>query len=218
MKCVLRMIVPGLILVALLGSPALGQTRIGTVNLRKLFDSYWKRKDAEAALHDREAEMQKELEGRLKDFNNAKDEYQKLLQSAYDQSLSAEERNKRKKSAEDKLKSLKEMEDELNKMNRAAVQERDERRKRVRDNLLNDINVVITAKAKQAGYSLVIDTEGETINGTKVVLYSTGENDITKEIADQLNIGAPADSSKTDDKKEEKKPEKTDDKKKGSKK
>src|SRR5207247_360789 len=135
-------------------------------------------------------------------FDTAKEDYQKLLQGAYDQSLSAEEREKRKKSAEDKLKQLKEMEDELKKLDRSAAQERDERRKRVRDNLLADINSIVTAKAKAAGYSLVIDTEAETVNGTKLVLYSTMENDLTEEVLKQLNAGAPADSSKPEEKKD----------------
>jgi outer membrane protein len=200
----------GLFLLTLLGCPAWGQTRIGTINLRKTFDNYWKRKDAEAALKEREIDVQKELESRLKEFNTGKEDYQKLLTGAYDQSLSADERDKRKKSAEDKLKQLKEMEDELKKLDRSAAQDRDERRKRVRDNLLADINNIVTAKAKTAGYSLVIDTEAETPNGTKAVLYSTMENDLTEEVLKQLNAGAPSDSSKP----EEKKPENKDDKKK----
>src|SRR5437763_12700827 len=100
MKCLFSKIVPGLVLITLLASPALGQTRIGTINLRKVFDSYWKRKDAEAALRERETDVQKELQGRLKEFDTGKEDYQKLLQSAYDQSVSTEERDKRKKSAE----------------------------------------------------------------------------------------------------------------------
>jgi len=212
MNSVFKKVVCGLFLLALLGSPAWGQSRIGTINLRKAFDNYWKRKEAEAALREREQEMAKELESRLKDFNSAKDDYQKLLTASYDQSLSADEREKRKRSADDKLKSLKEMEDDLKKLDRSATQDRDERRKRVRDNLLANINDIVSAKAKTAGYTMVIDTEAETPNGTKVILYTTGENDLTEEVLKQLNAGAPADSGKP----EEKKPEPKDDKKKGA--
>ena len=213
MNCLLRRIIFSLFLAALLGSPAWAQGRIGTINLRKTFDNYWKRKDAEAALKGRETEVGKELQARFKEFDSGKEEYQKLLTSAYDQSLSAEERDKRKKSAEDKLKQLKEMEDELKKLDRSATQDRDERRKRVRDNLLADINSIVQAKAKAAGYSMVIDTEAETPNGTKVILYTTMDNDITEEVLKQLNTGAPSEaSSKSDEKKDDKK----DDKKKSS--
>jgi len=209
MNCFSRRLILSFFLVALLGSPAWGQTRIGTINLRKTFDNYWKRKDAEAALKDRETEVAKELQARFKEFDAGKEEYQKLLTGAYDQSLSPEERDKRKKSAEDKLKQLKEMEDELKKLDRSATQDRDERRKRVRDNLLADINNIVQAKSKAAGYSMVIDTEAETPNGTKVVLYNTMENDITEEVLKQLNTGAPSEtSSKPDEKKDGKKDDK----------
>jgi outer membrane protein len=213
MTSFLRKVLCGLVLLTLVGSPAFGQARIGTINLRKAFDNYWKRKEAEAALREREQEMAKELESRLKEFNSSKEEYQKLLTASYDQSLSADERDKRKRSAEDKLKSLKEMEDDLKKLDRSASQDRDERRKRVRDNLLANISDIVTAKAKAAGYTMVIDTEAETPNGTKVILYSTMENDLTDEVLKQLNTGAPADTGKP----EEKKPEPAkDDKKKTS--
>src|SRR5215510_2378850 len=137
MKCFLREFVLGLLLTSLMSSPAWAQTKIGTINLKRTFDNYWKRKDAEAALKDREIDIQKELQSMMSDFEKAKEEYQKLLTSANDQAVSSDEREKRKKSAEDKLKQLKEMQDNLTKMDRQAVEERNERRKRVRDNLLN---------------------------------------------------------------------------------
>ena len=214
MNCFLRKIVCGLFLLALLGTPAWGQNRIATINLKKAFENYWKKKEAEAALKEREQEMAKELESRLKEFNSAKEDYNKLVTAAFDQSLSSDEREKRKRSADDKLKSLKEMEDDLKKLDRSATQDREERRKRVRDNLLANINDIVVAKAKAAGYTMVIDTEAETANGTKVILYSTMDNDLTDEVLKQLNAGAPSESSA---KPEEKKPEATkDDKKKGS--
>ena len=71
--------------------------------------------------------------------------------------------------------------------------------------MLTDINTVLVAKAKTASYSMVLDTEAETVNGTKVILYSNNENDFTDEVLKQLNADAP---SETSEKKEEKKEEK----------
>ena len=50
MHKLLRKLLPALLLISLLGSSASAQTRIGTVDLRKIFDSYWKTKQADAAL------------------------------------------------------------------------------------------------------------------------------------------------------------------------
>jgi outer membrane protein len=215
MKSFLLKMVPGLLLLVMLSSPAMGQTKIGTVNLRKIFEGYWKKKDAEAALKDRETDIQKEIKTMMSDYDKAKEDYQKLLTAANDQAVSSDEREKRKRSAEDKLKKIKESEDRIKAYDRDAAEDIKERRKRVRDKLLNDINTVLVAKAKTASYSMVLDTEAETVNGTKVILYSNNENDFTDEVLKQLNADAP---SETSEKKPEPKEEKKNGKEKSSKK
>src|SRR6266478_864952 len=72
MKCFLRPFVLGLHLMGLLSGPAWAQTKIGTINLPKVFDNYWKRKDAETALKDRETDNKKELQSMMSDFNKAR--------------------------------------------------------------------------------------------------------------------------------------------------
>ena len=105
--------VPGLLLVSLLSGSAWAQGRIATVDLRKVFENYWKTKQADAALKDRAADMEKDHKTMIDDWKKAKDEYQTLLAEANNQTLSLEEREKRKKSAEDKLKQIKDAEDTI---------------------------------------------------------------------------------------------------------
>ena len=62
---------------------------------------------------------------------------------------------------------------------------------RMRENILGEIKVAVTAKAKAGGYSLVIDAAAETANATTAVVYSSGENDLTDAVLKQLNAGAP---------------------------
>ncbi len=68
-----------------------------------------------------------------------------------------------------------------------AVRQSDTMRKSV----LGEITDTVNAKAKAGGYSLVLDTAAETINGTRVFLYSNGENDLTTAVLEQLNAAAP---------------------------
>jgi len=96
-----------------MGGSAWAQGRIATVELRKVFDGYWKTKQADAALKDRAADIEKDHKNMLDDWKKAKDEYQTLLGDANNQTLSFEEREKRKKSAEDKLKQIKESEEAI---------------------------------------------------------------------------------------------------------
>jgi Skp family chaperone for outer membrane proteins len=71
-----------------------------------------------------------------------------------------------------------------------------EQSQRMRENILGEIKVAVTTKAKAAGYSLVIDAAAETANATTAVVYSSGENDLTDEVLKQLNAGAPIDVTK----------------------
>src|SRR6266704_5742043 len=150
MSNLIRKIVPGLLLLSLLSSPAWGQGRIATIDLRKVFDNYWKTKQADAALKDRAADMEKEHKNMLDDWKKAKEDYQGLLTSANDLAVSTDEREKRKKAAEDKLKYIKDQEDTITQYERQARATLDEQRRRMRDNILGEIRNVVNAKAKSS--------------------------------------------------------------------
>ncbi|HVM50934.1 MAG TPA: OmpH family outer membrane protein [Candidatus Acidoferrum sp.] len=199
MNRLLGKIIPGLLLVSLLTGSACAQSRLATVDLRKVFDGYWKTKKADAQLKERAADMEKEHKTMLDDWKKGKEEYSSLLGDANNQVLSPEERDKRKKAAEDKLKQLKETEDTIAQYERQARTTLDEQRKRMRDSILEEIKTALTAKAKSAGYSLVIDTASESANNTPVVLYTNNENDMTQTVLDQLNANAPQDLPNTED-------------------
>jgi outer membrane protein len=213
MKSLLCKLLAGLLLVSLMSSPAWAQGRAATVDLRKLFDGYWKTKQADAALKDRGADIEKDHKAMIEDWKKAKDEYQALLTEANNQTLSLEERERRKKSAEDKFKQIKESEDSIGQYERQARTTLDEQRKRMREKIVDEIRVTVKAKAVSAGYALVFDTASESANGTPVVLYSNNENDLTEAVLSQLNAGAPAEAPKAEDKAPDKKDEKKKDKK-----
>lgn len=205
MKSLLRNLVPAVLLVVLATASAQGQTRIGTVDLRKVFDNYWKTKQADAALKDRAADIEKEHKNMLDDYKKTKEDYQNLINEANNQTLSLEERDKRKKSAEDKFKQIRESEEAIAQYERQAKTTLEEQKKRMRESIIDEIRTTVTGKAKGAGYSLVFDTAAESINGTPIVLFTNNENDLTDAVVSQLNAGAPPDANKADDKKDTKK-------------
>ena len=90
MKNVLRKVISTLLLFFLLSGPAWAQSKVGTIDLRKVFDNYWKKKQAEAQLKDRQADMEKEDKNMLEDYKKMKDDYQGLLASANDQAVTPE--------------------------------------------------------------------------------------------------------------------------------
>jgi len=202
MNYLFRKTVLALCLVAFLGGTAFGQTRIGTIDLKKAFDTYWKRKEALSTLNDEKNDLEKDFKNMVEDAKKAREAYQKLLSDASDSAISSEEREKRKKLAEDKFKQVREKEEDATRFQRDAAARLDERQKRFTDTLVNEIRNVISAIAKTHGLAQVLDVS------SPVVLFTNGENDITDEVIKQLNANAPAAKADDTDKKDEKKSEK----------
>jgi Skp family chaperone for outer membrane proteins len=207
-KLIRAVVVPGFLLLLLSGSCAWGQTRIATVDLAKTFKRYWKTQQAEIALQERIADMDKELKNMVEDQKKTKEDYQNLLNEANDQARSPSEREKCKKSAEDKLKSLRDQEEGLNQYQSGARQRLADQRSRVQENLLGEIRSVVTAEAKSAGYALVLNSSGDAASGVPVVVFASSENDLTEKVIEQLNKAAPPDTTKAVEKKDGKKDDK----------
>lgn len=199
-----------MLVACLLASSATAQTRVATVNLRKLFDNYWKTKQADSAFKDRAADLEKERKSMLEEWKKSREDYQKFLTEANDQTLSVEERDKRKKSAEDKLKQIKEAEDNITQYDRQARSILDEQRKRMRDTIVEEIRSTVKGKATSGGFTLVVDTAAESATGTPMVLFSNNENDLTDAVLSQLNSGAPPETPAAEDKNKPKADEKKD--------
>jgi outer membrane protein len=201
MRKLLKKLIPALILLVGTSVFAQSQYRIATVDLGRVFTNYWKTKQAQTAIDDKRTDIEKTGKEMLDNFNKSKADYQKMLDSVNDPAVSAEERDKRKKNAEDKLKDLKDQDDALTQFDRGSRTSLDEQLKRTRDNIVSDIRTAVTAMAKSDGYTLVIDTAAQSVNVTPVILYSApGDNDITDKVIKQINMGAPIDMPKVDDK------------------
>ncbi|HXS69575.1 MAG TPA: OmpH family outer membrane protein [Candidatus Polarisedimenticolia bacterium] len=201
MRTLLKKLIPALILFAATSVFAQTQYRIATVDLGRVFTNYWKTKQAQSVIDEKRMDIEKTGKEMMDSFNKAKADYQKMMDSASDPAVSSEERDKRKKAAEDKLKDLKDQQDAIQQFDRGSTTSLDEQLKRTRDNIVSDIRTAVVAMAKSDGYSLVVDTAAQSVNMTPVVLYSApGENDITDKVLKQINMGAPVDMPKTDDK------------------
>ncbi|MDX1950842.1 MAG: OmpH family outer membrane protein [Verrucomicrobiota bacterium] len=168
------------------------QQKIGIINLKTVFDGYYKTKQADAQLKERAGEAEKVMKGMREDFEKARDEYRKLIEGSNDQAVSAEEREKRKKGAEGKLSELQEIEKSVVQFERQTRASLEEQKRRMRDTILDKIRELVNARAKTAGYTHVIDTAAESINQTPVLFYHSGQNDLTQEILTAMNADAPA--------------------------
>jgi len=179
---------------------AQGQVRIAVVDLKKVFDGYWRTKQADSQLKERAADFEKARNGLIEDYKKANEEFRTLLESAQDPALSADEREKRKKDLEKKQTDLREQEASIRTFDQNSRQALADQQGRMRESVLRDIRGVVDEKARAGGFNLVIDVAATTVNQTPVVMYNTlagTDSDISDGVLTQLNLNAPPDALKT---------------------
>ncbi len=186
------------LLALLVTQPVSAQSKYGIIDLKKVFDDFWKRKQADTQLKERGAEFEKQRKDLMDSYQKANEEYKKLIDSASDQALSTDERERRKKLAEDKLRDFSTLETQLNQFDRQARSILTELMTKMRENVLRQIQEVVANKAKAGGYTLVWDVASQSKNDTPIILYSSGENDLTDAVLQELNRDAPAEFLKSD--------------------
>ncbi len=197
MKSTLRTVWLALASSVLLAVSAQAQTKMAVVDLKKVFDGYWRTKQADAQLKERAADFEKARAGMLEDYKKANEEFQKVVEGVNDPAIAQGERDKRQQDAQKKQGELREIENSIRTFDNNSRQAIVEQQKRMRESVLRDIRGVVEEKSKAAGYTIVFDTAAESVNQTPMVLYTSllgSSEDLTEGVLKQLNANAPADA------------------------
>ena len=184
-----RTLLAGLV-AAVVAASAQAQTKLAVVNMKTVFDGYWKTKQSDATVKEREAEFKTERKKMEDDYEKLNGEFRELEKGSRDPAISAEEQKKRKDSANSKLLEIREIEQSVQNFDRNFRQQVADQITRMRENIFRDIREVVEAKAKSGGYGLVLNTAAE-ITQIPVFLYVSGLPDMTQEILTELNAKAP---------------------------
>ena len=176
--------------------------KIATIDLLKAFDSYWKTKLSNDQLKERGADFDKARVGMIEDLDLLREEYNRLNVSAQDPANSDEKRAADLKKTQEKISEFKRLEQQVIEFNKNAQKTLSDQTRRLRKGRLEEIQEVISTKAKELGYDLVIDSSQDVLlPRTPTVLFTNGKNDITAVVIDILNKDAvgkykPADPAK----------------------
>ena len=179
------------------------QTKIAVIDLKKVFDGYWRTKQADAQLKERAADFEKVNAGLVEDFKKAQEELRKGNEAINDPALSAEERDRRKKDLEKLFAEARDKQTSIQSFDQNSRQELGKQQARMRDSVIKDIKSVLDDKAKAGGYALVFDLAATTVNQTQVIMYTSlagTESDLTEPVLKQLNANAPPEGKKAADK------------------
>lgn len=192
----MKLILSALLLAASVATlvPAQAQTKIGVVDLQKVFDGYWRTKQAAAQLQERTGDFAKARSGLIEDYTKSNEELRQANEAANDPKLTAEEREQRMKDVERRLQDVREQENSIRTFDQNARQALGEQQGRMRESVLRDIKGVLDEKAKKRGFDLVFDLAATTLNRTTVIMYQTlagTEADLTEEVLKEINANAP---------------------------
>jgi outer membrane protein len=201
-------LLPAIVCAALITSalPAgAAELKVGVIELKKVFEGYYKTKLAQAALDEEVTGLKKDGKALEEDYAKAVEDYKKTIDEANNQAISADERDKRKKEAEGKMLRINDLKQTLQQFERTAGTNLAEKRRLTMGKILGEIKEAITARSKAGGFTLVLDTSTPDPMNLPTVLYSSGENDLTDTVLAALNANAPSDLPKTEPAKEQKK-------------
>jgi outer membrane protein len=164
------------------------------VDLSKAFDQYYKTKDAQALLKQKQDGYQKEIQDLINDYQRMGEEAQSLDKSANDPTLSAAARQDKGTALQAKKQDLINLQNKIQEMKVERTREIQEELLRRHKEIVDEISKVITDYSGPQGFDIVIDkSSASAASGVSIVLYNSNKlTDITTDIITILNKSAPA--------------------------
>jgi outer membrane protein len=169
---------------------ASAETKVASVDMKKLFNGYYKTKLAQASLETRKTELRKEIKDMADGLEKSQTAYKQLLDQASDPAISDDERTKRKQATADKAKEIGNSRAAIEQFQRQAEAQLADQSQRMSANLVGEIQKAVADKAKAGGYAFVMNSAS-----VEVVVFASTDNDLTTTVLAQLNAGAPIDVS-----------------------
>jgi len=176
-------------------SVAQAETKIGYVDMNKIFASYYKTEQAKKRIEEAQGAAQKELQDHVDIFNKNRDAVLKLNDELNKPELSKEAKEKKAKERDDKVEDSKRQEKEIMELRSARLKNLQEQANRMRAGIVEEIRALVNDKVKSDQYDLVLDKSGLSSNGIEVVLFSKGANDFSDDIIKTLNASKPKDTA-----------------------
>ncbi len=170
-------------------------TRVAIVDLQRVFENYYKKKDADARLQDVVARLQKDKEAMVADYQKLVDETTKLRDAAQDKTLSDAARAEKQKAFETKVQDVRNAERIMQEFQVTKTKAVDDQKMRLQQDIVKDITSAVTTIGNRDKYNLILDKAGPSVNGTPVVLYTQDMKDITDDVIKLINATQPTASS-----------------------
>jgi len=153
----LRLLIVAAALFAIAAS-ASAQSKFASVDMKKIFNGYYKTKMAQAAMDKERSDLTKEIKDMSEALTKARADYKSMLDQANDQAISADERDKRKTAAGEKAKNVNSRQIAIEQYSRQAEAQLNDKSQRMISNLVTEIQKAVADKAKAGGFTMVVNS------------------------------------------------------------
>lgn len=160
---------------------------IATVDFKKVYGEYWRTEQADKQLKAKQDEAKKKIQTHIDAQEKLRQDILKMIQLLKDPKLGAVERSRRQRQVDARQKEYQENAGAIRDFQNATMKSLEMEMRKDIDAIRGEIKVVVAAKAKEAGFTLVLDKN--------TLVFTDGSADLTKGVLERLNANDPRKSS-----------------------
>lgn len=167
---------------AMAGGALGADLKVGIVDMARVFNDYPETKTADEAIEKQVQEFESERKQMVEDFQKLKEEFDVARKDAANKAWSDEVRKEKEAQLEVKYNSLRDQEQKIRETEDFRKKQIADQRARLRERILEKLQLVLADYAKQKGLTLVLDRSETSASRVPAVLYSAADMDITADI------------------------------------
>src|ERR1043166_9592880 len=141
------------------------QVKIATVDMTKIFNAYYKTKEAENRINEARNAAKQELDERLDTYKKSVDQINKFNDDLQKPELSKDKKDEISKKRDDVINETKNLEREIADFRTSREKQLQDQAMRMRNGIVEEITKLVQDKVKSENFDLVIDRSGSSLNG-----------------------------------------------------
>ncbi len=170
-----------------------GGPKIGAVDMRKLYEDFYKTKTASRSFDESVAAYRKDYQQRVNDYNKLNEDFQKLREESNNPALTQEKREQKAKQVQDKMLELRKSLEAVKEFEQNSQQYLNDLRRRQNDTIMKEILEAVRRKGREGSYTVIVDSSGfGTMSNIPMAVYADEKLDFTDVVLKELNANAPA--------------------------
>jgi outer membrane protein len=173
-------------------------TKIGTVDMKEVFQRYWRTKEAETKMNDIRATVKRDLDERAEKRKSLETEITKLNDDIKKPEVSAAKKEAANRDREKKIAEWQGMMKDLQSFTQEKDKALSDQTMRIRNGIVDEITKVVKDEVKSEQFDLVFDVSGHSVNNVPVVMYAAEKYDFTDKVITKLNADAPKGAAATE--------------------